>query len=278
MTKRTKNNDESLLLWLSTWRQFIQNLEITEDTDLTDIDHQDIVVRGNLPRLIALLADKDFTGKLTKAYGPIHDKVGGPQAQETIRQFLMDACWLCQPRLNAAQKKTKNMGAADPGDAKKSMLALNKAALKLAQQIQDHSPSAIGPDSCTYLEERLQAGNPIGYIFKRKNSWQSALPQQPTRRLTELLRCFASDIEEEAALLSISIEGHRQKSGSQAGLHFAMDALAQASIALSTKTPAQPNFAIVNSVIATLLDPPNGFDSSTVRRRYLANQKRKTRT
>ena len=187
----------------------------------------------------------------------------------------MDACWICGLKLNRADTNTK----AAPGDLKKDWLNLNRAAIRLAKQIEALT-SSDGSDSQPYLEARLQAGNPVGYIFKRKNSWQSALPRQstqpPIRRLSELLRCFASDVEEEAALLGIVIETRRQKGGAQAGLHFAMDGLASASVTLSAAVPPQPNFALVNSAIAALLGPADGFDSGTVRRRYKAAQRRKT--
>lgn len=272
MTKPKTKDDALFRQWLSAWSQSIHQLEVIESAD---IEYQDIVIKGNMPNLTALLNDDAFTNLLAKAYRRLHDKAGGGPAQSAIRQFLMNACWLCKPRLNLVGDKNDN-AKPGPGDLKKDWLNLTKASIKLAKQIEDLSPS-FGPDSQPYLEARLQAGNPVGYIFNRKNPWQSALPQQPTRRLSELLRCFASDIAEEAVLTGIAVDAHRQKGGAQTELHFAMDGLTSASIALSVTVPAQPNFAIVNSVIATLLAPSRGFDSSTVRRRYMAIKQRKTR-
>lgn len=275
MTKPKKKDDAAFRQWLSAWSQSIHKLQVVAGVQNTDVDYQDIVIRGNMPRLTTLLKDTVFTNLLAKTYGQLNAKVGNVGAQTAIRQFLINACWICKPGLNPVGGKNKYLKAA-PGDLKKEWLDLHKASLKLAKQIEALSPS-FGPDSQIYLEARLQAGNPVGYIYKRKAPYQSALPRQPTRRLSELLRCFASDIQEEAALISIEIETHRQKGGAQSGLHFAMDALASASIVLSVDVPAKPNFAIVNSVIATLLGPPLGFDSGTVKRRYSVAEKRKTR-
>jgi hypothetical protein len=275
MKNSKPKDDTSFRRWLSAWYQSIHELEVTEGADSAAVDYQDIVIKGNLPRLTALLQDEAFPNLLARAYGPLRDKVHNTPAQWAVREFLMNACWICRPSLNSVPDKKDN-STPTPGDLKKDWLNLNKASVKLAKQIEALSPS-FGPDSSTYLEARLQAGNPVGYIFNRKHSRHNAIPQQPTRRLSELLRCFASDIEEEAALLGIQIEGHRQKGGAQAGLHFAMDSLTSASLSLSAVVPAKPNFALVNRVIELLLDPVDGFDSSTARRRYLAAVRRKTR-
>lgn len=275
MKTQPKQNDAALTKWLSAWCQFIQDLELIEGADLTAIDYQDILVKANLPRLNALLQDDKFIDLLTKAYAQLRDKVGDGAAQHATRQFLTDTCWLCRPSLNLTSDKRDTTK--DPrGDLKKDLLKLNRDSIKLAKLIKSLS-SSYGLDSLSYLEERLQAGNPLGFIFNRKNSWQNALPAPSFRRLSELLRCFADDINEEAALLGIAIDARRQHGGAQAGLHFAMDGLTTASIRLSAEDPREPNFALVNRAIVTLLDPSNSFDSATVRRRFVTAQKRKTR-
>lgn len=275
MKKPKTKGDATFRRWLSAWSQSIQRLEVLEGTDPTNIAYQDLVVKGNMLCLNALLKDDVFTSLLATAYDQLSDKFGDDSAQSATRDFLMNACWICKPSLSSVGDTNGNTKPA-PGDLKKEWLNLSKASIKLAKQIETLSPS-FGPDSEPYLEARLKAGNPVGYIFNRKNPWRNAVRQPSTRRLSELLRCFAIDIEEEAALLGIAIGAHRQKGGAQAGLHFAMDALTGATIALSIDVPAQPNFALANRVITTLLTPSGGLDSSTIRRRYLAAKKRKTR-
>ena len=262
------------MTWLDTWRHYIQNLEIADGADLTDIDYQDILVKGNMIRLDALLGDPTFVDLLAKAYDKLGVKVGHNSAQFAVREFLMNACWICKPSLNRAHNRRATSKAA-PGDLKKDWLNLNRASIKLAKQIEALTTSR-GSDSQPYLEERLQAGNPVGYILKRNKSGQSTKPPLPIRRLSELLRCFADDVNEEAVLLDIAIGARRQKGGAQVGLHFAMDALANESVALSAAVPPQPNYALVNRAIAALLDPPQGIDPGTVRRRFKAAQRRKT--
>lgn len=276
MTKNPKQNGAIFKAWLSAWHRSIQNLNLLEGADPASIDHQDFLVKCNLPRLTALLDDEPFIDLLAKAHQQLGEKLGDDDAKNAIRTFIMNACWICKPSLSQSGGKKHDTIAA-PGDLKKDLLNLNKACIKLAKQI-EVLPSHYSPDSQTYLEARLRAGNPIGYILKRKNVWRSALPPSPDRRLSELLRCFADDINEEAALQAIAIDGRRQKGGAQAGLHLAMDGLTSASMSLSDEQPRKPNFSLVNRAIATLLDPPNSFDPSTARRRFMAAQKRKTRT
>jgi hypothetical protein len=275
MTKPKTTDGPSFRPWIYAWSKYIQALEVVEGSDLDEVDHQDLVAKANLPRLTALLKDERFFKLLEKTYCQLHAKVGESTAQRAVRQFVMNACWICQPRLNLIGC-IKDNATPDPGGLKRDWERLAVASIKLAKQIEDLSPR-FGPDSYEYLEERIQAGNPVGFVLERKNAWRNALPQHPTRRLSELLRCFASDILEEAALLNLAIADNRQKGGKQAGLHFAMDALTTASIVLSVVDPPKPNFVIVNSVIATLLDPSDGFDPSTVRLRYMTAQRRKTR-
>ena len=274
MTKKPSPIASSFMTWLETWRYYIQNLEITAGADLTDIDYQDILLKGNEIQLNALLGDPTFIDLLAKAYDKLGIKFGHTSAQFAVREFLMNACWICKPSLNRADSRRDNTKAS-PGDLKKEWLNLNRASIKLAKQIEALTTNH-GADSQPYLEERLQAGNTVGYILKRKSSGQSTKPPLPIRRLSELLRCFADDVNEEAVLLDIAIDALRQKGGAQVGLHFAMDALANESVALSPAVPPQPNFALVNRAIATLLDPPQGFDPGTVRRRFKAAQRRKT--
>jgi hypothetical protein len=275
MTKEKRKADEAALLtWLSTWRQYVENIVVNDDADLAEICHQDMLVKAHLPRLTKLVQDDAFIKLLAKSHDQLSKKVGEEPARSAVRRFLTTACWVCKPGFPATNDKA--ILKQDSGDLKRDWLYLYEASIKLAKQIERLSP-ALGPDSYTYLEARLQAGNPLGYIYKRKNSWPSALPQQPARRLSELLRCYASDIQEEAALLGIAMESRRQIGGAQADLHLALDEMARASILISAEVPSKPNFALVNSVIVALLDPPNGFDSSTARKRFMASKRRKTR-
>lgn len=276
MTKNTCKVSASSMQWLPAWQKSIQSLVVPDEPDLRLVDYRDILMKHNLPRLITLLKDVAVMDRLTKAYIPLQAKIGDDDAQAAIRQFLMNACWICKPRADAAGEKEPKC-TPDRGDLKKDLLNLSKAAVKLAKQIQALSPSSAGPDSSRYQEARLDAGNPVGYILNRKNAWQSAVPQQPVRRLSELLRSFASDIAEEGALLQIAIDSNRQKSGGRASLHFAMDSLTTASLPLSTACLAEPDFPLVTKVIESLMCPNIGLDPATVSKRYLSVQKKKTR-
>ena len=261
--------------WLSTWHQYIRDLDVSEDLDLTETDYRDSLARANLPHLTSLLKNDAVIELLTEAYIALQATMCWAKARAIIRNFIVDACWICKVTENG-QAPSMLKHTLDRGDQKKDLLNLSKAAAKLAKQITALAPSTLGPDSYPYLEERLQAGNPVGHIFTRKKSWQSYASKQPVRRLSELLTCFASDVAEEAAMLGIAIEKKRQKGGRQAGLHFAMDSLTSASKSLSVEVSKPPNFALVNCILVTLIDPADGFDPSTARKRYSAAQRRKT--
>jgi hypothetical protein len=269
MTKMKTTGDTVFRQWLFDWIESIRRIPNVVGIGNDFTGYEDILASGNLPQLTVLLKDEALVDSLSKAFFQLRAKVGDEPAQRATTQFLINACWLCKSKPKAVNTIQS------PGDRKKDLLNLNKASIKLAKQIEALTSKA-GPNSCTYLEERLQSANPVGYALKHTNTWQNAMPAQPTRRLSELLQCFADDIMEEAALLSIDIDAHRQKSGAHADLHSVMDALTAASTSISAADSPKPNFALVNRVIEAMLDPPGGLDPSTARRRFLATQKRKT--
>lgn len=272
MKIKAKTKDTALSMWLSGWCDSLKNLDAKSPEN--EKDHQDFLAKEHLLSLNMLLNEEVFVKLLAKSYERLLVKVDAARAKEAVKRFLINACWIC----NHSQKPDtdkKRISKQYLGDLKKDWVNLSNASIKLADQIKKLSPKN-GPDSYSYLDARLNAGNQVGYIFNRKNAWGRVNNPHPDRLLSELLVCFASDILEEAALLDIAIGKKRQSGGAQSELHFAMDALTSASLNLAIDAPPKPDFALVNRVILILINPAEEVDPSTVRKRYRASRQRKS--
>lgn len=258
--------------WLTDWYHSIIDLDDSCEWNLDTTDYRDLIMKSHLSNLAKLMRDRKVMPLLTKAYKKIHEAHGEHKARQSVRQFLFDACWLCGIQLKPRRAEWQVKKPSKTVQIEE-LVDLNTSVLRLARQITRLSPGLGSAGSVDYLVDRLDAGNPLGFIHKR-NQFGVKWPAQPT--LVDLLNCFASDVMEEAATIPVSANSNRQKGGAQSALHFAMDSLTNASLVLSASTPPKPNFPLVNSIIECLIKPAKQVSTATASKRYASAQKRKT--
>lgn len=264
--------------WLASWRRDLSDLVVPADGELNDVDYLDLIMTHYLSSLDTLMVDATVMKALSSIYTKLHANTGEANAKYAIRRFISDSCWICAPSVNAVQHRRQE-SAPKLSDLKTDLIALQKAALKIAVQIKRLPLHFAGGVSVEYLQGRMAAGNPVTFILSRKTAWNHPVPHESTPdSIGDLMRCFACDMEEEAALIQIAIDASRQKGGKLNSLHFAMVGLSDASLRLSTASPAMPQFALVTNVIDSLMHPLSGIDPTTVRKHYRAVQMRKTRS
>ena len=170
---------------------------------------------------------------LRKPYQKLLVRDSEYEAQEALKTFIADACWICNPTVNARLEARRTSRSAHVAE----LTSLGKSCLKLANRIESLMP--ISALSMTYLQKRTASGNAKNFIAQRPQGWANSLESQETR-LPYLLKCFASEALEEAAVHQKAITSKRQTGGKLEKQYFAIDSLCSASKRLSTAERPAP--------------------------------------
>lgn len=262
--------------WLRDWRNAIAAMKVAEADDVSQYHHRDVLMaqqlnrRDNFKPFDELLADPDVMGALSKPYQKLLLRDSEDVARDTLKQFIADACWTCNPTVNL-RLTTGNVPRSTHVD---DLKRLSKSCSKLAANMKKLMPA--GATSLKYLTARMDAGNPPGFIQNRPTGWATAsLSKEPS--LPFLLQCFASDTLEQAGMIQSAIDAQRQTGGKLSAQHLAINLLCTASTRLSTAGRPAPLFNLVSHVIGVLMRiPPPPVD--TLRTRYRVAKKKKTQT
>jgi len=260
--------------WLHDWRNDITAMKVAETDDISQYEPRDFLMAQQFNRsntvdpLTKLLLSQDVTAALTKPYQKLLLRGSEGDARETLKNFIADACWICNPIVNAhvdAHRISRS-------DHVSGLEGLRKSCLKLADQMGELMPSSAL--SMTYLQKRMTSGNPKNFISQRPRGWTTALISKETR-LPFLLECFASEIMEQAGMVQNAIDVQRQTGGKLSAQYLAIDSLCRASTKLSTAVRQAPLFDLVSQVVGVLMGttPP---PVDTLRKRHKMTKKKKT--
>ena len=274
MATRNKNLGASSMQWLFAWQNNIHALLTGPDPGV--IDYRDMLLKYHLPRLDILLKDVAVTDLLSETYTTLQAEIGQTQARASIRHFVSDACWLCAPKLNAAQLE-KQKEDPDRSSQAKKLRSIARATRKLANGIVPFLKTFGHNGSIAHLQSLMSLGCQESSDASDNGAWESALTRPAQPSITDLLNCFSDEVNAQAKLIQTQIAASRQKSGARASLYFVMDTLTTTSIQLSMVTPPEPHFPLVTAVIESLMPNSESLDIGTIRRRYSTKQSRKTR-
>ena len=139
MTKPKLSVDPFSMDWLTAWHHSIIDLDDSGDWNLCATDYHDLIMKGHLKSLDALIRNRTVFPLLTKAYKKIHEAHGELKARQSVRQFLFDACWQCGIQLNPRRSEWE---VKRPSKAiqTEELVDLNRSVLRLARQIKRLSP------------------------------------------------------------------------------------------------------------------------------------------
>jgi hypothetical protein len=251
-------------------------MKVAETDDVSQYDPRDFLMAQHLSRpanfkpFDKLLAAPEVMAALSKSYQKLLLRDSEDVAREKLKQFLADACWICNPLVNSRLTIGKVPRSTHLDDLKR----LSKSCSNLAGKMTKLMPA--GALSLNYLTTRMDAGNPRGFIQNRPHGWATAmLPKEAS--LPFLLQCFASDVLEQAGVVQNAISSKRQTGGKFSKQYFAMDSLCTASTLLSTAGQPKPLFKLVSVVIRVLMRPPTPPDTA-LSDRYKSTKKKKTQT
>lgn len=273
MTSTRNAKRPTSMRWLNDWMRALRQIDPGQECDPGQHDNRELLMAHYVPSLEEILSDPDSMLALTNTYKKLLLRKPEDQAREAVRQFLTDACWLCAPALKTRMDDRKRK-TAPRSENVTDLVALSKATLRLIKQIEKLMP--VGALSLAYLQGRMDANNPVGYMAHRPNGWTSALPADKNS-LPYLMQCFASDVLETALVRQSFIDVNRQSGGKISSLYFAIDALCMASMRLSTALRPLPNYSLISNIIGVLMKTQKP-DVSTLRKRCRSNNTRKTQS
>jgi len=260
------------MTWLSDWQ--VNCLKRPTKANHGDFDQEMRLVRRpkNRLRFISITADQDVLNDITKIYqSMLRDQkyqANPASAQLAIQRFLVASCWVPNHRDTIKMFKDPKLSP-NRSDTARELLRLSKATDKLVCSIRDLKKPLKGATSLTYLQNRFDNGNPLGFSANRRGyaSYSDTVAKNSKEaRLQDLLECFAKDATEEAQCIQLQIKTNREVEGKYADRNSFIDLMLCAASPLTTEKHPKPYFSLIAKI--GMLWFEEGIDSSTVQKRH----------